>query len=64
MPVEGGKGFPSIPAILWDVTGDRCPAGVGADADGMGNPTRCPSLVGEELGLKEIYWDNHKAGSS
>lgn len=71
MPVEARNGFPTIPAILWDVTGDWCPQyppGVAADVDGMGNPTHRPFPVapddGEELGLKRIYWDNHKAGSS
>lgn len=36
MPVEARNGFPSIPAILWDVTG----TGV---SPGMGTPP-CPSL--------------------
>lgn len=57
MPVGARNSFPTTPAILWDVTGEwcpRCPPRVGADADGMGNPTRCPSLWQSTMGKS---WD-------
>lgn len=58
MPVEARNGFPTMGM---GQQGPHSPPGVGADADGMGS---IHGRDGEELGLEEIYWDNHKAGSS